>query len=137
MNKRILGGIMAAGLAFSAFSASAAGLGVSADPLQVGSTTDLSCDDNGVRVTVNYGDQEAVPAGGSQSATVTDISPECDGAYVTVLALDGAGNELGRATTVADTDGSVTTGPWTNNTGTPIARISALDTEKVEVHING
>lgn len=136
MNKRILGGLMAAGLAFSAFSASAAGLGVTADPLQVGATSDLTCTDD-VHVTVNYGDQEAYPGGGSQSATVSNIDADCAGAYVTVLALDGSGDELGRATTVADTDGTVTTGPWTDNSGNPIAPISARDTEKVEVHING
>lgn len=126
MNKRILGGVMAAGLAFSAFSASAAGLGVSADPLQVGVDDDLTCDSDGVHVQVHFGDHEPGDGRNSNGATVSGISTNCIDEYLTVQALDEDGNRLATQTnTIASGSETVS---WD---------LDPADIFGVEVHING
>lgn len=100
--KRYLGALLAAGMVFALVLGSAAALDVNnTAPLQVGFAEDLTCDDE-VDIQVGFGEHQAGPTDledtqgtrGSYRIIVSDISNECDGAWVTAIALDDDGNEL-------------------------------------------
>lgn len=94
--KRYLAAFGAAGLVFAGVFGAAAALDIN-DPgvAQSGEASDLSCDENGVRVVGYSLDTNGYSSARSFGVVVGGISTACNGKTLVVRTLDAGGDQLG------------------------------------------
>lgn len=114
--KRYFAAFGAAGLVFAGVFGAAAALDVNPGVAQSGQSSELSCDENGVRVVGYYIEQNEDTNGvepTSYGVVVDQIDGSCTGKFMSARVLDADGNVIGHG--VQEIPGNKVTVQWDSN----------------------